>query len=87
MKEKQNCARERPKLENVRMLRCFSFIDPEEKEFSDIIKKAHKNWKYQPPLLCLVKRPTAGMGQLVARRMITNQHVHVYLEADESKRL
>ena len=40
MKEKQNSASERPKLENARRLRCFSFIDPEDKEFAEIIKSA-----------------------------------------------
>ena len=42
MKEKQNWASERPKLENVRRVRGIYFIDPEEREYKDIIKNAQK---------------------------------------------
>ena len=39
-KEKQKWTIEKPKLENARKLRGIHFIDPEEKEFKDIVKKA-----------------------------------------------
>ena len=42
MKEKQNWASARPKLENARMLRGICLIDPEEKEFAQIIKNTRK---------------------------------------------
>ena len=40
MKEKQNWASGRPKLETARKLRGIYFIDPEDKEFAEIIKTA-----------------------------------------------
>ena len=42
MKEKQNWASERPKLENARKLRGICFIESQDKEFAEIIKNARK---------------------------------------------
>ena len=39
-KEKQECANEKPKLDNARTLRGISFIDPEDGEFEETIKRA-----------------------------------------------
>ena len=47
MKEKQNWASERPMIENARKLQVFDFIDPEDKEFADIIKNARKKLEVQ----------------------------------------
>ena len=47
MKEKQNWASERPNLENARTLRGIFFIDPEDKEFAEIIKNARKKLEGQ----------------------------------------
>ena len=40
MKEKQNWASEKPKLENARRLRGIYFIEPEDNELKEIIKNA-----------------------------------------------
>ena len=42
-KEKQKWAVEKPKLDNARKLRRISFIDPDCKEFKDIMKSASRN--------------------------------------------
>ena len=60
MKEKQNWSSERPKLENARKLRDIRFIDPEGKDFVEVIKNARKHWKYRPLLLFLAKGQKAG---------------------------
>ena len=63
MKEKQHWARERPKLENARKLRGIWFIDPEDKEFAEIIKNARKKLEiYRPLLHCCAKRQKSGTG-------------------------
>ena len=41
MKEKQNCATERPKLENARRFRGIYFIEPGDEELKDT-----KSWKF-----------------------------------------
>ena len=44
-REKQEWAKEKPKLGNARKLRGIYFIDPDDKEYSKFIKNARKNWK------------------------------------------
>ena len=49
-REKQEWAKEKPKLDNARKLRRMYLIDPDDKEYSEIIKKKKKktqeeNWK------------------------------------------
>ena len=56
MKEKQNWASEKPKLESARRLRGIYFIEPGDEEFKEIIKNARKIWKFQQRLQCLAKR-------------------------------
>ena len=86
MKEKQNWASEKPKLENARRLTGIYFIEPEDKEFKEIIKNPWKSWKSQPHLQCLVKGQIAGTEQPVARMMITSPKFACILEAEETKR-
>ena len=59
VKEKQNWASEKRKLENDRKLRGIYFIEPEDEEFKEIIKNSRKSWKSQQHLLCLVKAQMA----------------------------
>ena len=47
LKEKQNWAIEKPKLQNARRLREIFFIDPEDIEFKEIIKMHGENWRFQ----------------------------------------
>ena len=55
LKEKQKWSNEKIHLENARKLRGIYFIDPEDKEFKEIIKNARKKLETSVPLLCLVK--------------------------------
>ena len=43
LKEKQKWSSGKPKLDNARRLRGIYFIDPEDKEFEETIRKARKN--------------------------------------------
>ena len=40
--EKQELAKEKPKLDNARRLRGINFIDPNDKQHSEIVKKSEK---------------------------------------------
>ena len=42
-REKQEGAKEKPKLDNARKLRGIYFIDPDDKEYSEILKNARRN--------------------------------------------
>ena len=42
LKDRQKWSHDKPKLENARKLRGIYFIDPEDKEFKETIKNAHK---------------------------------------------
>ena len=42
LREKQKRAIEKPKLDNARRLRGIYFVDPEDMEFKEIIKKAKR---------------------------------------------
>ena len=59
MKEQQNWASGRPKLENARKLRGTCFSETEDKKSAEIIEIVRKGWSYQPLLICFVKRPRA----------------------------
>ena len=43
--EKHKWSNEEPKLDNARRLRGIYFIDPEDIEFTEIIKNARRNWE------------------------------------------
>ena len=54
---------EKPKLDNARRLRGIYFIDPEDKEFKETIKKLARNRKHQWLPLCLARQArTVSMG-------------------------
>ena len=44
-REKQEWAKEDPKLDNVRKLRGIYFLDPDDREYSEILKNAVANWQ------------------------------------------
>ena len=62
VKEKRNWASERPKLENARRLRGIYFIDPEDKEFAEIIKNARKKLAVQTAPAMPCKRTNCKHG-------------------------
>ena len=47
-KEKQQCARDKPKLDNARTLTGIFFLDPEDVEYEGTIKNARK--KFEVPM-------------------------------------
>ena len=44
-REKEEWANEKPKLDNARKLRGIYFIDPDDKEYPDIMKMQEEIWK------------------------------------------
>ena len=87
LREKHKWAIEKPNLDNARRLRGIYFIDPEDKEFKEIIRNAGRGWKHQwlPP--CLARHAgKASMGRPVARLMIFKSKFACILEASESTR-
>ena len=69
LKEKQKWSNEKSKLDNARRLRGIYFIDPEDKEFREIIKSARR--KKETPMAPAIGRP-------VARLMRLNQNLRVF---------
>ena len=55
LKERQKLSNEKFHLENARTLRWIYFIDPEDKEFKEIIKNARKKQEHQWLPLCLAR--------------------------------
>ena len=57
-KEKQKWSMEKPKFDNARRLRSIYFIDPDEEEFKDIMKKARRKLEVPMPaaMLCKIQR-------------------------------
>ena len=67
VKEKRNWASERPKLENARKLRGIYFIDPEDKEFAEIIKNARKKLEVQTAPAMPCKRTNSKHGATISK--------------------
>ena len=61
--EKQRCSIEKPKLDSARKLRGVFYIDPDDMEFKDFMKKSRaRSWQFHwnPPCLAkFVTRDTA----------------------------
>ena len=87
MEEKQNWASERPKLENARKVRGIHFIDPENKEFAEIIKDSRKKLEVQtgPAMPC--KRAKSQNGVTCIQKDDHTSRLTCILAADASKRL
>ena len=87
MKEKQNLASERPKLENARKLLGTNFIGPEDKEFTEIIKNARKKLKVPAAPAMPCKRTTSRHGPTRTKNDDHKSKFVCILVAEESKRL
>ena len=83
MKEKQNWASEKRELENVRKLQDISFIDPEDKEFADIIKNARKKLEVQTASAVPCKRTTSRNGVTCVQKDDHKSKLTCILEAEE----
>ena len=87
MKEKQNWASEGPKLENARRLRGIFFIDPEGKDFKEIIKNAQEKLKVPAAPAMPCKRANSKHGATRSKNDDHRSKLACILEADESKTL
>ena len=85
LKEKQKWSNEKLHLDNARKLRGIYFIDPEDKEFKETIKNAHK--KLETPIAPAMpsknmkKNCRSGASNKIKTRLAS------ILEASESTRL
>ena len=78
LKEKHKWSNEKPKLDNARRLRGIYFIDPEDKEFKEIIKNVRK--KLETPVALAMPCKTSKKskhGKTRGKTMIANQNVRV----------
>ena len=64
LKEKQKWSDEKLHLDNARKLREIYFIDPEDKEFKEIIKSAPKKLETSiaPAMSCKIMKKNCGSG-------------------------
>ena len=85
MKEKQNWASERPKLENARKLLGIHFIGPEAKEFTEIIKNARKKLQVPAAPAMPCKRTTSRHGPTRSKNDDHKSKFVCILVAEESK--
>ena len=81
-KEKQKWSIEKPKLDNARRLRGIYMIDPEDKEFKDIMKKARR--KLQMPMPAPMPCTTSLCCRTVGEHKTSYACI---VEADESVRI
>ena len=88
LKEKQKWSIEKPKLDNARRLRGIYFIDPEDKEFKEIIEHALK--KLETPMAPAMLCKTSKNSQHGETRSKTNEiksKLVCILEASETTRM
>ena len=86
LKEKQKWSHEKSKLDNVRKLRGIYFIDPENKEFKEVIKNARK--KLETPMTPAMPCKTSKHSQHGTTCGKTNEFkskLACILEASESQ--
>ena len=74
-------------LENARKLRGIYFIDPEDKDFTEIIKNARKNLELPTAIAVPCKRTHSRNGVTCVQKDDHKSKLTCILEADESKRL
>ena len=89
LREKQKWAIEKPKLDNARRLRGIYFIDPENKEFKEIIKNARRKLETSmtPAMPCKTCKKNKH-GRPVARLINDfNSKFACILEASEYARM
>ena len=78
-KEKQKWAMEKRKLYNARRLRGIYFIDPDDREFKDIMKNARRKLEVPMPAAMLCKH-VLTTGKLVALKRIARQNTLALLK-------
>ena len=84
LKEKQKWSNEKIHLENARKLREIYFIDPEDTEFKETIKNAHKKLETSvaPAMPCkIMENCGSGASNIIKTKLAC------ILEADESTRV
>ena len=88
LKERHKWSDEKPKLDNARKLRGIYFIDPEDKEFNETIKNAHKKLEtpMAPAMPCKTSKTCQHWGTCGKTNEIKSKLACI-LEASESTRL
>ena len=88
LKERQKWSHENSQLDNARKLRGFYFIDPEDKEFKEIIKNARKKLEtpVAPALPCKISKNSQNCGN-GGKSNKTKSKLACILEVSESTRL
>ena len=76
LKEKQNWAIEKPKLDNARRLRGIYFNDPEEIEFKETIKNAQRKCEVPIARAMLCKKTNNWHGKPVAQKTVVSLNLH-----------
>ena len=84
LKEKQKWSNEKLHLENARKMRGIYFIDPEDTEFKETIKNAHKKLETSvaPAMPCKIMKNCGSGGSNKIKTKLA-----CFLEADESTRM
>ena len=85
-KAKQRWAIEKPKLDNARQLRGIFFIEPEDVEFKDIIKKARRKLEIPMPAAMPCKIPIQSSGETHRNIGKRKTKYACVVDADESTR-
>ena len=77
LKEKQKWSHEKPQLDNARKLQGICFIDPEDKEFKETIKNAHKKLEtpMAPAMPCKISKNNKNCGSGASNKIKTNLRV------------
>ena len=83
LREKQKWSIEKSKLDNAGRLRRIYFIDPEDKEFKEIIRNARNKLEtpMAPAMPCKIMKKNCGSG---GSNKIKKTNLACFLEADES---
>ena len=86
-KAKQKWAIEKPKLDNARELRGIFFIEPEDKDFKDIMKNARRKLEISMPAAMPFKPPRNSGGETCCGIGKSKTKHACIVEADESTRI
>ena len=86
-KAKQKWAIEKPKLDNARQLRGIFFIELEDEDFQDILKKAREKLEIPMPAAMPCKTPNSSCGETYCGIGKSKTKHACIVEADESTRI